>query len=332
MSEDKIIDKIVKDLNKKYEGKVKTLEEKQEEGNVLGFIPTGNLALDYVIGRRGIPVGRVTEIYGKSGSAKSSTIASIIGSAQSAGHPCALIDAENSYDPSWARRFNVDTESLILTEPETLEESFDQTRDIIHGLRDCELEAPALVVYDSVSAIPTKAELEQEDSSASRQSAEHATIISREMRKITQVLKNQKISLLFVSQLKDNPRASWGNTDSIIGGSAIKFHAGLRIKLTHMSYISVKDQKIGINVQAQATKNKFTLPFKTWTFPLYYERGFDKKEILLDFLCSDMVKAQKPPKQGWYEFDGEKLRLEDVLPKLDDSLFELVYEKLGIPA
>lgn len=326
-----IIDKVVKDLDKKYEGHIRTLEDKKDsDAGVLGFVPSDNLAVDYVIGRRGLPIGRIVEIFGKSGSGKSSLIASIIGAAQKKGITCALIDAENSYDPSWARRFSVNTDNLILLEPSTLEQSFDMTREVIKVFREESSVEPIFVAYDSVSALPTNSELEQEDSSASSASAEHARIISRELRKIGGMVKDQNVCLTFVSQLKDNPRASWGDTESILGGSAIKFHAGLRLKLTKMKTLKDKDKEkaLGITSQVTAVKNKFTTPYKVSTFDIYHEEGIRPKEILLDFLVEEgIVKG----KMGWYEWEGTKYHKTDMAPLLDDSLFEQVYEKLEIP-
>jgi recombination protein RecA len=326
-----LIDKVVKQLDKKFEAKIKTLEDKKDANSgVAGFVATNNLAVDFVIGRRGLPIGRIVEVSGQSGSGKSSYIASMIGAAQARGITCALIDAENSYDPSWARRFNVDTDSLILIEPSTLEESFDMTRGVIKAFREESQTEPIFVAYDSVSAIPTNAELEQEDSSASSAQAEHARIISRELRKIGGLVKDQNVCLTFVSQLKVNPRSTpWADNESIIGGSAIKFHAGLRLRLAKIKTLKDKDKPPhGITIQVTALKNKFTSPYKVSTFDLYFEEGFKPKEILLDFMVeTDMIKE----KAGWYEWEGQKLRKTDLAPLLDESHFEAVYEKLGIP-
>lgn len=327
----KLIDKVVKDLDKKFEGHIKTLEAKKDENaGVLGFVPSNNLAIDYVIGRRGIPIGRITELYGKSGAGKSSIVASLIGAAQKAGIISILIDAENSYDPSWARRFHVNTDELMVLEPDSLEDSFDMTRAVIEGFREADSTAPIFVAYDSVSALPTVAETEKEDSSGSSASAGHARIISEQLRRITGLVKNQTVSLLFVSQLKDNPRATWGDAESILGGSAIKFHAALRLKVTKMKTLKEKDKAVGITIQITAVKNKFTIPYKVHTFDLYYESGFKEKEILLDFLTEDYINII-PEKQGWYDWEGVKLRKEQIVEKLDDTMLEMVYEKLGIP-
>lgn len=319
--------KITTELTKKFASKIRTLEDKQNDNiGVNAFIPTNNIAIDYIIGRRGLPSGRISHIYGKSGSGKSSLVASIIGAAQAKGIECALIDAENSYDASWSRRFNVDPDSLVLGEPDSLEESFDMTRDIISQF-STGITSPTLVVYDSISALPSTSELEQEDSSSSQAQGIHARIISRELRKTGPLVKNKNVCLLFVSQLRDNPRASWGNTESILGGNALKFHAGLWIKLAAIKTLKVKEEAIGFTIQAQTTKNKFTRPYKVHTFNLYYDTGFNPKEILLDFACeAGLVKSTT----GWYEIDGNKYRKEEAAEKLDDSLTETIYQHLGL--
>jgi len=326
-----LINKAIKKLDKKFEDKIKTLEGKKDtNAGVVGFVPVNNLAVEYVIGRRGLPTGRIIEVSGQSGSGKSSFIASVIGAAQAQGCPCILIDAENSYDPSWARRFNVNTDDIVVIEPDALEESFDLTRAMIEVFRAESQTQPIFVAYDSVSALPTNAELAQEDSSASSAQAEHARIISKELRKIGGLVKNNNVCLTFVSQLKVNPRSTpWADNESILGGSAIKFHAGLRLRLAKIKTLKEKEKTPhGITIQVTALKNKFTTPFKVNTFDLYYEEGFKPREILLDFMVeTELIKE----KMGWYEYEGQKLRKEVLAPMLDDTMLEQVYEKLGIP-
>lgn len=327
----KLIDKVISDLNKQFgDGCVKTLENKLDEGEIHGFIPTNNLALNYVIGRRGLPLGRVSEIAGRPGSGKSSIVASIIGAAQKSGAVCILNDTEHSYSPDWSRRFQVNPETLILLEPPNLEKVFDYTTSAVKQIREEQSEIPVFIAVDSVSASPTSAELEQEDSSASKQRAEHAKIISQGLRKLTNLIWDQNVSLLFVSQLKDNPGGGYGSTKSKLGGSAIEFHSGLQLEVSRTSFKKEKEKTIGITIQVKCIKNKFVPPFRVRTMILYYEEGFKPKEILLDFMADDDVGLIKE-KMGWYEWEGSKYRSYDIVDKISDDTFELVYEKLGIP-
>ncbi len=326
----KLIDKVVKQLNKQFgEYCVRTLEDKISDAEIRGVVPTGNLALDYIIGRRGFPLGRISEIAGRSGSGKSSIVASVIGHAQKNGVICILIDTEHSYSPDWSRRFSVDPERLILLEPPNLEKVFDYSIEAVRQIKDEQSDVPVYIAIDSVSASPTSAELEQEDSSASKQRAEHAKIISGGLRKLTNLIWNQNVGLTFVSQLKDNPGGMYGNTKSKLGGSAIEFHSGLQIEVARNNFLKQEGSTIGITIRAKCIKNKFVPPFRERNFDLYYDNGFNQKEILLDFLADNDIGLIKENK-GWYEWEGSKYRKSEMVEKLTDDMFGMVYEKLGI--
>lgn len=332
----KVIDKTVNKLNEQFgEGCAQTLTSGFTAEKEHGFIPTDNLALDWVIGRAGIPLGRVTEIAGKPGSGKSSIVASIIGAAQAHGGIGVIIDSEKSYHPNWSRIHKVNPEELIYLDPPHLEGCFDQACSVIRTIKDIDKTVPVFMAVDSVSANPTASELEQEDSTASKQAAEHARIISAGLRKISKLIWEQNVALLFVSQLKDNPRAlAWGNTASKIGGNAIWFHAALMLEVARTAYKTDKDgddkKKIGQTIQVKSIKNKFvTDPHRVCTFDLYYEEGFKQREIAVDFMIHKEVGLAKKT-GGWYEFEGSKYHKEDLALKVTDEIIEDIYKKLGI--
>lgn len=326
----KLIDKTVKSINETFgKGIAQTLDGAFEPNKIKGFIPTNNLALDWVIGRPGFPVGRISEVAGKYGSGKSSIIASTIGNVQRNGGLGILVDAEKSYDPTWGTMHKVIPDELIYLDPPHLEGVFDETIVAIKTIRDSGSEMPIFLAVDSVSAVPTAAEMEVEDSTSSKQSAAHAVIISEGLRRMSKLIHQQNVAVVFVSQLKDNPRASWGKTTSKIGGSAIDFSAGLLLELTRTKYITKNEKKIGQTIQITSRKNKFNFidPLRVRTVDLYYRDGFRPKEILIDFLVEEgMIKKNG----AWYEHDGSKFYKEDLAEKLDDSLFPQIYEKLGI--
>jgi protein RecA len=333
---DKIISKTIDALNEQFgSGSAQTLSDGFTPEKEHGFIPTDNLAIDWVIGRPGIPLGRVTEIAGKPGSGKSSIVASIIASAQKSGAIGVLIDSEKSYHPNWARIHKVDPESLIYLDPPHLEGVFDQAAYVIKQIKEAEDTVPVFLAIDSVSANPTASELEQEDSTASRQAAEHAKVISAGLRKISKLLWEQNVALLFVSQLKDNPRSTgWANTKSKIGGNAIWFHAALMLEVARTAYRTEKDdegkRKIGQTIQISSVKNKFvTDPHRICTFDLYYEEGFKSNEIAVDFMVQKEVGLAKKS-GGWYEFEGSKFHKEDLALKVTPEIIEDIYKKLQI--
>jgi recombination protein RecA len=331
---EKLIVRTVDAINETFgAGAAQTLDDAFEPNKIKGFLPTGNLAIDWVIGKPGIPLGRVSEIAGRYGSGKSSIVARIIGQVQAAGGMAVLVDAEHSYDPSWGRLHKVKPEELIYLDPPHLEGAFDQSIAAIKTIRKVSAETPVFIAIDSVSANPTAAELELEDSTASKQAAEHAKIIALGLRRASGLIHKENVALLFVSQLKDNPRASWGNTTHKIGGSAIDFSAGLELEVTRTAFKTDGENKnkVGQTIQVVSKKNKFNPagPYRVRTFDLYYNEGFRSKEILLDFLLETDLKLVTY-KGGWYEYEGAKYRKEDLAPKLDDELFKLVYDKLGI--
>lgn len=328
----KVIDKTVEAINDVFgEHKASTLEEAFDPNQIKGFIPTGNLAIDWVIGRPGIPLGRISEISGRYGSGKSTIVAAILGQAQRCGGIGVLIDAEKSYSPVWAQVYGVKPEELIYLDPDHLQGAFDEAILCINKVRELNSTVPMFIAVDSVSALPTAAELEKEDSTASKQSAEHAVVISEGLRRASKLIHDQNVALLFVSQLKDNPRASWGKTTHKIGGSAIDFSAGLLLELTRTGYITKDEKKIGQKIQVTSRKNKFNMidPLRVRTFDLYYGEGFRPKEILLDFLVDEELGLVKQTK-GWYEYEGSKYRKEELAAKLDDELLKVVYERLQI--
>jgi recombination protein RecA len=330
----KLIERTVKSINDTFgAGIAQTLDGAFEPNKIKGFIPTNNLCLDWVIGRPGFPVGRVSEVAGKYGSGKSSFIASTIGNVQRTGGLGILVDAEKSYDPTWGTIHKVIPDELIYLDPPHLQGVFDEVIMVIKKVRESQSDLPIFVAVDSVSAVPTAAELEVEDSTESKQSAAHAVIISEGMRRISTLLHKQNVAIVFVSQLKENPRASWGKTSSKIGGSAIDFSAGLLIELARTGYITQKEKKIGQHIQITSRKNKFNFvdPLRVRVVDLYYREGFRPKEMLLDFMADKELGLIK--KEGsWYEYEGSKFQKTELAEKLDDSLFPVVYEKLGIRA
>lgn len=328
------INKIVKEMEKKFDpGTATTLTGMFTPEKVKGFVPTGNLAVDYVIGRTGIPLGRISEIAGPYSSGKSSMVAAIIGAAQKQGVVCILIDTEHSYESNWSRMYGVDPEHLILIEPKHLEGLFDRLRAVIGIIRKEEDNTPIFIAVDSLSATPTSGELEEEDSTSGKQRAAHAKLIAEGLRKISNEVFNQNVSLLFVSQLKDDPGMMYGANKHKLGGHAVEFHAGLMLEVRRTGYIKVKDVTVGQHVSVTAIKNKFVPPFRKAMFDLYFNEGIRPKEIMVEFLSDEELlgdKALIKKSGGWYEYEGSKFRKEDIAEKMSDTLMPDVYRALNI--
>ena len=334
MSRDQIIQDVVKQFTKKFgEGTACTLTKMFAPENVKGFVPTGNLAIDWVIGRPGWPLGRISEIAGPFSSGKSSIVAQSIGAAQKQGIVCVLADTEHSYDSSWSRRFGVDPEHLVLLQPQHLEAVFDEIQFVIEVVKESKDPTPMFIVVDSVSATPSSAELEMEDSAGSQARGLHARIISQGLRKLSNLIWHENVALLFVSQLKDNPGIMYGTNKSKIGGHAIDFHAGLLLETRKLAQKKGEGDAapiIGQTIQVHSTKNKFVPPFRTRTFDLFFETGIRPKEIALSFLSDPELLNRVKAGGGWYEYAGQKYRKEQLAELLDDNLIGDIYSSLGI--
>jgi recombination protein RecA len=338
MSQD-IIDKVVTAFTKKFgEASASTLTKMFSPETVRGYVPTGNLALDWVIGRPGFPLGRITELAGPYGSGKSSICAASIGAAQSQGMVCILFDTEHSYESGWSKLWSVDPERLILICPEHLQGLFDKLRFAVNLIKEDQPTTPIFIVIDSVSASPTAEELEEEDSTSGKQRAAHAKVISEGLRKISDLIWNQNVSLLFVSQLKDNPGVMYGANRHKLGGHAIEFHAGLMLEVRRQAYLKGENDTVyGQRIQVEAVKNKFVPPFRCRTFELYYNEGTRTKEIMLDFMSDADLKNDEnvsvgsiKKSGGWYEYQGSKYRKEDLAKLLDENVLKDLYKELKI--
>jgi recombination protein RecA len=334
MARDDLIEATVKAFVKKFgDGTACTLTKMFAPENVKGFVPTGNLAIDWVIGRPGFPLGRISEIAGPFSSGKSSIVAQAIGAAQKQGIVCVLADTEHSYDSSWSTRFGVDPEHLILLQPQHLEALFDEIHFIIEVVKEGKDPTPMFIVADSVSATPASAELEMEDSTGSQARGLHARIISQGLRKLSNLIWNERVALLFISQLKDNPGIMYGTNKSKIGGHAIDFHAGLLLetrKLAQKKGDGETEKIIGQTIQVHSTKNKFVPPFRTRTFDLFFDSGIRPKEIALSFLSDPELLGRVKAGGGWYEYGGQKYRKEQLAELLDESIVAEIYQSLGL--
>lgn len=324
------IEKTVKALTKRF-GSLESFD-KAFLANIKGYVPTGNLAVDWVIGRPGFPLGRVSEISGRYGSGKSSVVAMTIAAAQKAGMVVIIFDTEHSYTPDWLERFGAKPSEIIPMPYPHLEGMFDNARHTISKIAEIngDEKTPILIIIDSVSALPTAAEMNMEDSSAPGQRAAHASAISRGLRQLSNLIWDRNVALVFLSQMKDDP-SQYGSGKSKIGGAAINFHAGLLLEVTKTAFLKDGAKVNGQTIQVKAVKNKFVPPFRIQTFDLFFENEpFHPKEILLDFLADEELVGSIKKSGGWFEYEGSKYRKEDLAPKMDLSLTEQTYETLGL--
>lgn len=325
--------KFIKDTAKSFEKKygkfsVSSLDDYEERG----YVPTGVPVVDYVIGRPGFPIGRMTEIFGHSSSGKSALCAQTIAMCQKNDIIPVLIDTEHSYDPKWLKNmFGADPESILMLHPEYVEETFDLIRQIIPQIRE-EYPNNAMAFFiDSVSAQPTKAELDAEDSTDSKQRAMHATRISEGCRKVGGLAWNNYAALIFISQLKDNPGMMYGTNQHKLGGHALDFHCGLQLETRRLSFLKNDKQSAhGYKLSIKSKKNKFVEPDRERMYKYLFADGFNVNEQVLNFMSElDLITKSG----GWFKYNNESYRAEDLLELIGsdiDTYKSQIYSELRI--
>ncbi len=238
-------------------------------------IPSGSLAIDDALGVGGYPRGRIVEIYGPESSGKTTLTLHALREAQRAGGVAAFIDAEHAFDVSYARAIGVDTERLLVSQPD----SGEQALEIVEMLTRSG--AVDLVVIDSVAALTPKAEIEGEMGDAHM--GLQARLMSQALRKLTAVAHKTGTTLIFINQLRQKIGVTFGNPETTTGGNALKFYASVRIDVRRVGPIKVSEESVGSRTRAKCVKNKCAVPFKEAEFDIRWGTGIDATTDLLDY-------------------------------------------------
>jgi recombination protein RecA len=315
------------------------LDEDEAPTNVQGWVSTGCAMLDVAISNRpygGFPVGRIAEITGLEQSGKSLVSAHLLAETQKQGGVAVLIDTETAVSREFLEAIGVDVSKLLYVSADSVEQIFDMTETIIEKVRETSKDRLVTIVVDSVAAASTTNELAA-DSKKDGYATDKAIIISKAMRKITNMIGRQKISLVFTNQLRQKMNAMFGDPWTTSGGKAIAFHASVRLRLKNMGQIKMKvngkDKTVGMKVRCQVVKNRMGPPLRAADFEIYFDRGIDNYGSWLG-----VMKENKLLKQAgaWYTYidteTGEELKFQSkdfiVLMKDRVEIREQIYKKI----
>ena len=290
-------------------------------------IPTGSIALDVALGIGGLPRGRVVEIYGPESSGKTTVALHAVANAQRNGGIAAFIDAEHALDPEYAKKLGVDTDALLVSQPDTGEQALEIADMLIRsGALD-------IIVIDSVAALVPRAEIEGEmgDSHVGLQ----ARLMSQALRKITGALNSTGTTAIFINQLREKIGVMFGSPETTTGGTALKFYASVRLDVRRIETLKDGNEPVGNRTRVKVVKNKVSPPFKQAEFDILYGLGISREGGLID-MGVDQGFVRKSG--AWYTYDGDQLGqgkenarnfLKDN-PDLTNELEKRIKEKLGI--
>ncbi len=259
-------------------------------------ISTGSISLDLALGGRGIPRGRVVEVFGPESSGKTTLTLHVIASAQADGGVAAFIDAEHALDPSWARRLGVNLDNLLVSQPDTGEQALEICEMLVRS------NAVDVIVIDSVAALIPRAEIEGEmgDSHVGLQ----ARLMSQALRKLTGAINRSKCLVVFINQIREKIGVMFGNPETTPGGRALKFYSSVRIDIRRTGSIKDGDKAVGNRVRARVVKNKVAPPFRDAEFDIMFDEGISASGDLLDL----GVTAEVVGKSGaWFNYGEVRL-------------------------
>ena len=292
---DKTLDLAISQIEKQF-GQGSIMRMGEDTIVKIEGISTGSISLDAALGIGGIPQGRITEIYGPESSGKTTLTLHIIAEAQKSGGLAAFIDAEHAMDPEYAKKLGVDTDNLLISQPDTGEQALDITETLVRsGALD-------VIVIDSVAALVPKAELDGDmgDSHMGLQ----ARLMSQALRKLTGTVSKSRTSVIFINQIRHKIGVMFGSPETTTGGNALKFYASVRLDIRRIGQIKEGDQVVGNRTRVKVVKNKVAPPFKNTEFDIMYGEGISYEGDLLDLA----VQADIVNKMGaWYSFNKEKI-------------------------
>jgi recombination protein RecA len=295
----------------------------------ISVISTGSISFDAALGVGGVPRGRVIEIFGPESSGKTTITLQIIAEAQKAGGLAAFVDAEHALDPAYAKKLGVDTDNLLISQPDYGEQALEITEALVRS------GAIDVLVVDSVAALVPKAELDGEmgDSHVGLQ----ARLMSQALRKLTGTVSKSRTSLIFINQIREKIGVMFGNPETTTGGRALKFYSSVRVDIRRIAAVKEGDVVVGSRTKVKIVKNKVAAPFREAEFDILYGEGISREGDVLDLAVTQNIVEKSG---AWYSYDGERIGQgrenvrtflkdnKDVFVKMDAAL----RAKLGLNA
>lgn len=292
---DKTLDQVLADIEKQFgKGAIMKLGEKGVRN--IDVVSSGSLALDQALGVGGYPKGRIIEIFGPESSGKTTIALHAIAEVQKTGGRAAFIDAEHALDPVYAKKLGVDTDELLLSQPDTGEQALEIVEALVRS------EAMSIIVIDSVAALVPQAEIEGEmgDSHVGLQ----ARLMSQALRKLGGIVNKTNTICIFINQLREKVGVMFGNPETTPGGRALKFYSTVRLDVRRAEQIKVGSDVLGNKTVIKVVKNKVAPPFKTAEVEIMYGEGISKTGEIID-IASNIGILDKSG--AWYSYKGEKI-------------------------
>jgi recombination protein RecA len=325
---DKALELALAQIDKQF-GKGSVMRLGEEGRAPIEVIPTGAIALDVALGIGGLPKGRVVEIYGPESSGKTTVALHAVANAQKAGGIAAFIDAEHALDPEYAKKLGVDTDALLVSQPDTGEQALEIADMLVRsGALD-------ILVIDSVAALVPRAEIEGEmgDNHVGLQ----ARLMSQALRKITGALSASNTTAIFINQLREKIGVMFGSPETTTGGKALKFYASVRLDVRRIETLKDGGEPVGNRTRVKVVKNKVAPPFKQAEFDILYGKGISREGSLIDMGVDQGILRKSG---AWYTYEGDQLgqgkeNARKFLldnPDIANEVEKRIKDKLGIGA